>query len=118
MTMTKKEREELESLRRQLLVAKAFRFTERVLPDVLIPTGFGVLSKGFLYSAHLMALRFVPACSSSVGHNFGSSDETNSRNGRALYSTELLALRALRNDAEQQCANWLADIDKAIERTT
>jgi len=115
MSMTKKERAEMEDLRTQLRIAKAFRFTEKVRPDVLIPTGSGVLSRGFLYNASNMAWRVVPACSSSVAHSFGSSDKTDSRNGCPLYSTRLLALRALRNDAEQQCAKWLADIDKAIE---
>jgi hypothetical protein len=115
MSMTKKEHAEMEDLRTQLRIAKAFRFTEKVRPDVLIPTG-NTLSKGFLYNASNMAWRVVPACSSSVGHNFGSSDRTTTQRGMALYSTRLLALRALRNDAEQQCAKWLADIDKEIEK--
>lgn len=37
MAMNKKEHAEMESLREQLRIAKAFRFTDPVLPDVPVP---------------------------------------------------------------------------------
>ena len=115
--MTKRERAEMEELRSQLRMARAFHFTTPVEPDVPPPSGMSDgLTEGFLYNAYERAWRVVPACSSSVGHSFGCDDRTDSQNPSALFSTRLLALQALRNDAEKQCARWLAEIDQAIEK--
>jgi hypothetical protein len=121
MSMTKKELAEREELRRQLRLARAFRFTEKVERDVPPPetsSSFGALTKGFLYNAYHNSWRVEPACSSCVSHAFGRDDKTDSQQPCSLYSTRLLALKALRNDAEQQCAKWLAEIDTEIEKET
>lgn len=116
MTMTKCERGEMEELRYQLRLARAFRVTPPVETDVAIPRGVtGELAKGFLYYTYNSSFRVVPACTDSVCHSYDRNDRTESRGAMRLYSTRLLALRACRNDAEQQCMRWLADIDKAIE---
>lgn len=60
--------------------------------------------------------RVEPACSSEISHGFGSNDETRSQGGMALYSTRMLALRALRNAVEMDCAKRLLDIDERIEK--
>jgi hypothetical protein len=116
MTMNKREQAEVAELRHQLALARALRCTPVVLPDVPIPTRFHNLVKGFLYCASQSAWRVEPACSSCHEHSFGNNDKTTIRDGKKLFSTRLLALRALRNDAERQCAEWLAAIDAMIDR--
>ena len=117
MAMNKKEQAEMESLRNQLRLAKALRFTEPHLPDVPIPSVYSDgLSKGFLFCASEGAMRVEPACSSSVGHAMGQDKRTTTQGGRRLYSTELLAWQACRNEVEQKCAEWLAKVDEHIER--
>ena len=114
--MTKKEQLELDSLREQLRIAKALRFTEEVKPDVMPPGRMSDgLTKGFLYNAYGDG-RIAPACSSSMSHNFGSDKATQSKDARPLYSTRLLALRGLRHAVELECAKRLAGIDKQIDQ--
>ncbi len=119
--MNKKEQAEMDSLRDQLRIAKALRFTEDVLPDVMAPLPSEPghrLTKGYLIAAYAGwdGDKVVPACSSSVYHNFGSQEKTSSQGSRALYSTRLLALRGLRHEVEKQVASRLASIDKKIEQ--
>ena len=115
--MTKKEQLEMDSLREQLRIAKALRFTEEVKPDLPKPEydRGPQFNKGYLFNAYGEG-RVAPACSSIVGHNFGSQDKTSSRDGVALYSTRLLALRGLRHEVEKDCAKRLAAIDKQIDQ--
>jgi hypothetical protein len=56
-----------------------------------------------------------PACSSSVYHGFGNATKTTSQGARHLFSSRLLALRALRNDVEDDCAKRLRFVDRMIE---
>lgn len=56
------------------------------------------------------------ACSSSIYHSFGNWDKTTSQGSRRLFSTKMLALRALRYETEQQCMTKLAAIDRMIEQ--
>lgn len=115
--MTKKETAEIDSLREQLRLAKSLRFTDAVAPDVMPPDNYSKLSKGFLFNIYGEG-RVVPACTSGTSHNFGSDDKTTTQQPRALYSTRLLALRALRHEMEQDCARRLANIDRQIEVET
>ncbi len=112
MAMNKKEREQLE----RALTASALRATSRVLPDVRPPAGSG-MSVGWLYGGESGSSPGVDvACSSSVFHGYGSIDRTNSQGCRALYSTKLLALKALRHEVELDCARRLRKIDIMIEK--
>lgn len=116
MAMTKKEREEMERLRRELIEATAFRFTEAVAPDVDVPAFNDFISniKGFLFNDYWQSPRVEKACSSRVSHAFGRDDQTTTQGPRRLYSSRLLALKALRHCLEKQAAKKLAEIDAMI----
>lgn len=120
MAMTKKEQKRLADLEDELRIAKAFRFTEAVEPDLPIPGMLSDgLSKGFDFNAYVSShARVEKACSSSIHHSFGQDDSTTTQGARRLYSTRLLALRAMRAKVEIQCAKLLADIDKQITEAT
>lgn len=113
MAMNKKEQAEFDKLKFDLASAKALSWTSKVFPDLMPPKGFGELSKGWMYRVHSQSV--VPACSSSIGHDIGRDDRTTSQQPKALYSTKLLALRALRHEAEVIAAVTLANIDYQIE---
>jgi hypothetical protein len=116
MAMTKKERSEFEALLLKYQTIAALRWTERVDEDVMPPShgaAFGVLSVGFC--ANKYALRVEPACSSSISHGIGSTTQTSSQNPKKLFSTELLALKAMRHQIELECAAKLLKVDKMIE---
>lgn len=118
--MNKKETAAFEQLQQELRLAKALRFTEPVSADVPPPSSNergSRLTVGYDYAgaAGTAGGRVEVACSSSNCHALGRTDKTTSQGSRALYSTKLLALRALRNEIEQGCAARLAAIDKQIE---
>jgi len=111
MAMTKKEKEALEAA----LTVAALRTTTDVAPDVPPPTNGG-LSKGFAVVGERSDNgRVEPACSSSVHHGIGQHDRTTSQNARHLYSTKILALKALRRAIEQDCAVRLRRVDRMID---
>jgi hypothetical protein len=112
MAMTKKEREAHEKLIAELRLLAALRWTSEVKPDVPPPNDG--LTKGFLYNEY--DPRVVPACSSGVYHAFGRDDKTDSQGSRALYSSKLLALRALRHAVEVESAKRIAKVDEMIEK--
>jgi hypothetical protein len=114
MAMNKKEQTEMEVLRSELAKAKAFRFTERIKPDIPIASGYTDLRKGFLFNEHSSYEQVKPACSTSSNHCFGSDQKTTTQGGRSLFSTEVLAWRALRNALEDSFAERLAKIDERI----
>ena len=91
---------------------EALRWTDPVAPDVPPPSSSQDLSKGFLPNSYSM--RVEPACSSAVSHAFGRDDSTTSQGSRHLFSTRLLALRAMRHDVEKEAAAKLAAIDERI----
>ena len=98
----------------KLRIAQAAgRKTSPVEPDIKPPESFQELRKGFLFNSHNDEA--VPACTSSIYHAYGRDDKTTSQGNRSLYSTRLLALRALRAEVEQRNAERLAAIDKKIE---
>lgn len=115
--MNKKEQKEFDELKAQLRLAKALRWTSEVKPDIPLPTG-QQLAKGFLFNDYIGGWdgpNVAPACSSSVGHCYGSDERTTTQQPRSLYSTKLLALRGLRHAVEQKVAAILAKIDEKIE---
>ncbi len=119
MAMNKKEIAELDRLKTELRIARAFRFTDGVKPDVMPPTSFSELRKGFLFNAYLNEHSFGHvdvACTCSIYHAFGRNDKTTTQQSRSLYSTRLLALKAMRHEMELKCARLLSVIDYSIEK--
>ena len=118
MAMNKKERQELEDAKRQLETALALRWSEKADgPDLRIPEhsyGAEGLVKGFLFCESGDNPRVEPACSDSAHHSFGRDDRTTTQGARHLFSTRMLALRALRNAVEVRCAKLLAEVDWKI----
>lgn len=112
MAMTKKEQQRLADLEQQLREAKAFRFTEAVATDRPPPPSFDSLVKGFTFNDYNDEIS--KACTSSNSHCPYSDEETTSQRPLHLYSTQLLALRALRHQVELKCAKRLAEIDRRI----
>ena len=118
MAMSKKEREAFAELERKLRIAVALRWTEMVSPDVPRP-GQGFTS-GYAFNPYGLAVD--RAWSTPVSHGIGYSTPDAQRargvsgrqNGIALYSSRLLALRAMRHVVEQECAEKLAKIDAMI----
>ena len=112
MAMTKKDKEALEAA----LTASALRTTSDVAPDVPPPLGVCGLSKGFAVVAERSEYcRVEPACSSSVYHGIGQQEKTTSQKAKHLYSTKMLALKALRRAVERDCADRLRRVDRMIE---
>jgi adenosylmethionine-8-amino-7-oxononanoate aminotransferase len=108
MTMTKKEREEV----RELRVMAALRWTQPVEPDVP-PPGHG-LTVGYLPVGELGSdPRVSEACSSSISHGLNHT-KTTTQKPRTLYSTRLLALKAMRHMLEKRFAEMLANVDEQI----
>ena len=107
----KKELEYLNNLKMEL----SFRRTDKIVPDLLPPD---YLNNRIIngYSYNLYALRVEKACTSSISHSFGNWDKTTSQNTLELYSTRLLALKAMRYEFELKCAAELYKIDNMIEK--
>lgn len=113
MSMTKKERAAFDAAIHKANLLCALRWTEPVQPDVPIPGFDDGMSKGFLFNTP--SRRVVPAYSTRSYHSFGRNDRTDTQNPCALYSTRLLALKAMRHEAENKFAAELLSIDKMIE---
>lgn len=118
--MNKTEKAAFEKLQEEARITKALRFTEQIDPD--IPRPEKGETSGFLFNAYSVRVRY--ARSDSVHHATSDSPipERNkyssgwSQNGRALYSSRLLALKAMRHEVERECAKKLAGIDLKIEQ--
>jgi hypothetical protein len=119
MAMNKKEQAAMAALQDELRKAKALRWTEPVKKDVPPPTGgISALTSGFVFNAY--SARVDPAWSSCVTHGVGMPAPSNrysgSQNCISMFSTRLLALRALRHAVELETATKLAGIDLQIEK--
>jgi hypothetical protein len=112
MVMNKKEQSEMDELRKQLYIARALRFTEFVEKDVS-PDDWSKLTIGWTYNAYNG--KVSESCSTTNYHAIGRTDKTNTQRGIEMYSTELLAYKALRYEMEQKFANELSEIDKKID---
>jgi hypothetical protein len=86
--------------------------TPEPLPDVPIPKPGEPNSRGFIYNL----IGVMAACSSHNAHAFGTTSLPKIKGGMELYSTRLLALKAMRHAAEKQFARELAAIDRSIEK--
>lgn len=126
MAMTKKEKAEFDAVVAKLELTAALRWTEEVKRDLSPPTGgFGNYTYGWdinSYSAFSSygtgTIELVyPAWSGSVSHGTGEPERAGknaSQCSRTLYSTKLVALKALRFEVELKTAGALRKIDKAI----
>ena len=114
--MNKAEKAELEGLRQDLRMVKALKFTDVVYPDIPIPTLCDDVAKGFTFTSYVsMHPQVKIACSSSRSHSTCRDNNPNTQGGIELYSSRLLALKALRNSFERQFAGELARIDQEIQ---
>ena len=122
--MTKKEQAAFAALQEELRIAKAWRFSDPVEPDLPVPTDHK-RSIGWLPNGNPLGPfggRVDKASSSSVSHCWGEKawdEQWCGRNGsqgsRRLYSREIDAWRALRHQACVEARQKLADIDRRIE---
>lgn len=112
MSMTKAEKQIVEHLKIKL----ALSWTPLVRPD-LPPPVYGKTTSGWAFNE--FTLNVMPAWSESIYHGIGSSAPESKMSGsqgsKWLYSTRLLALRAMRNEVELEAARRLRKIDAHIE---
>lgn len=115
MAMTKKEKAALE----EALTLSALRATAGAEPDVMPPIAFGGGTNGFMVVGERSdSPSVIRAWSESTAHGRGdsrSSSLSGSQGSRALFSTKLLALQALRRVVEIECCRRLRRIDVMIE---
>lgn len=104
MAMTKKEKEAMEGA----LIQCALRSTSEVHPDVPAPNGSG-RAKGWM----VRGSDAVYGWSECFRHGSDGSGCA-SQGSKELYSTRILALRAVRYKMEQEFARQLRQIDKKI----
>lgn len=111
--MTKKELEKIE----KALTEASLRYTAEVKPDITPPSIYldsNEIRNGYAFNEP--SLRVTEACTSSIYHNDFGWDKTTTHGSRSLYSSRLLALKAMRNECEKQCAFKLRQIDRMIEK--
>lgn len=113
MSMNKKEQAEHQALIDEIYLLKAWRLSDPVKRDLSPPNIYNELSRGWDFNAYSM--RVEKACSSSCYHGSGW-EKTSSQHSRSLFSTEALALAAMRYEIEREAIKKLASIDKSIAR--
>lgn len=115
MAMNKKEQAEFANMQKKLAVASAFMRTPAVKKDVPVPDV--KYSNGYDFNLYYQAVceywsgpctHYSEDPTNKKGHVSGS------QNGISLYSTRLLALKALRHAVENKAAEDLAKIDMQI----
>jgi len=111
--MTKKEQARME----QLLTDAALRRTSPVEPDVMPPlpgeTG-NRLTVGWHFNSYSRAVGM--GCSSYGYHSRHSTTKTDTQQPKALYSSKMLALRAMRYELETRLCHELRSVDIMIEK--
>lgn len=115
MSLNKKEQAELEALKLDLAMERAMHRSQLVVRDLPPPDIWEALSKGWNYAPFHDVGRVEKYCSSRSSHGIGW-ETTRSQNPRHLFSTELLALQALRHELAEGYAKNLARIDALIEQ--
>ncbi len=95
-------------------IASAFHRTEPVERDVLPPKELDSLSLGWNFIGSIEYGRVEKACSNGVSHGTGW-EKVSSQGTLRLFSTKILALKAMRHSVECYCARKLAEIDIQIE---
>ena len=123
--MTKAEKQRMAELEREVLFARALRWSTYAPPIMVYPkSGTSEIITGYLCFGARIDGRvsraenaIVEAWSGSVTHGQGKRNHERgsaSQGSRALYRTKRDALIGLRFEKEQQFAAILADIDRAI----
>lgn len=115
MAMTKKEKELVSDLKKQVAILKVFRFTEDVEPDVMPPTVFGDVATGYEFNSHTGVISKAWTESHFHGSGWVKPKYGGSQCAIRLYSTELLALKAMRRAMEKTFAEKLASVDRMIK---
>ena len=105
--MTKAEKQYVEELE----IRCSMLLTPKIKPDI-IPTDADVIINGYYHSPY--SKKVSKACSISLFHGIDQWDKTNQRGALPLYSSRLLALRALRAELSWNMATELYYIDKRI----
>lgn len=116
--MTKKERAEFGAAILKAKTLAALRWTGPVAPDLPVPKSFEKTS-GWHFNDHNKSV--MQMWSESIAHGYGVERNrtiSGRQGGKALYSTELLALKALRHAVECEAAAALVRIDDAIAALT
>jgi hypothetical protein len=92
----------------------AMHRSEQVERDIPIPEAFNDLSRGWDFNSWDSKGRVFKACSNSFYHGDGW-ERVSSQHPRALFSTELLATKALRYELAEKFAEILVKWDRRIE---
>jgi hypothetical protein len=121
MAMTKKEKQLFDDALENAKIAKALRWTDNNPDkDLLKPdynSGFNSFTSGWDYNTNGYTPNVYQAWSESSSHGTGiKRDGYGNQNGIDLYSTKLLALKALRAEMELKFAKELLKIDEQIEK--
>lgn len=118
MSMTKSEKAEREALIRDLEMERAMRRSGMVARDLTPPKGFSGVTHGWDFNSY-SAGEVFKATSSSVYHRNREWVESDISGGwsqgtRTLFSTELLATKAMRYEIAERYADSLRKIDARI----
>lgn len=118
MAMTKKERAEFDAAIERARLLGALRWTSKIAPDIPVPQD-GETS-GWRHNAY--SIRVERAWSEPTAHGTGPQRDRSGRSvasqcGIPLYSTKLLALKAMRHEMEMEYARKLALADRMIAET-
>lgn len=116
MAMTKKEKAEYDAAIKRAETLAALRWSSPVEKDVPVPT-YPDHTTGYGFNDYYCTV--YEMWSESVSHGHGPYPgkgvaRSASQNGRSMYSTRLLALRALRYAVECEAARKLREIDLQI----
>lgn len=117
MAMNKKEQAEFDAAKKAVVVARALNWSEPVEPDLPPPAPASRQpdTLGFHFNTYNGSICYV-RCSSTNHEKDDSAfpERTTSQRSFPIYSTRLLALKALRHAVEKECAEKLARIDLEI----
>ncbi len=114
MAMTKKEKEAHDAIVARLELVSALRWTAPVLPDVLPPKK-GAIRRVAGYAFDLTDYEVLQAWTGSDAHaTYFEGSEEKEDGGLPLFSTRILALKAMRSAVEEKSASRLREIDRRI----
>jgi len=107
MAMTKKEKADFEKILFRANTLAALRWTDEIMPDISRSDATGTVTCGWDY--------FTESLFTVDRVEQRRSDTYRSTGGINLFSSELLALKALRHAVEKECAARLYRVDRLIE---
>jgi hypothetical protein len=112
MGMTKKEKAGMDAAILKAETLAALRWTTQVEPDLLEPENYTDIINGWSFNSYSMVAG--QSWSSAYRNGSGTYKETSSasQDAKKQYSSKLLALKAMRNAVERECAKKLLLIDK------